>query len=285
MGIIKDIRKKKRKLITKYKWEKHKLSDWYHTYISTKTSEYETSLGFKLRTRGYIANKLMADSCFETTEINILKQLIEKSDVFIDVGANIGYYTCLACSLGKRVLAFEPQQQNLACLIDNIHINNWTGLAEVFPVGLGETPGILTLFGASGPSASLLDGWAGYSNKYKKMIPINTMDNILSGRYPESTLTVKIDVEGAEYNVLKGAVNTLNRAIKPMWFLEICLDEFHPGACNTNFEDTFKLFFDSGYQAYIADEAKTPVSLDDIRNWVRNGSTGHSEFNYFFLPV
>jgi hypothetical protein len=36
-----------------------------------------------------------------------------------------------------------------------------------------------------------------------------------------------------------------------MWFLEICLDEFHPGAFNTNFEDTFKLFFDSGYNTYI----------------------------------
>ena len=66
----------------------------------------------------------MADSSFETTEMNILKELIEKSDVFIDVGANIGYYTCLACSLGKKVLAFEPQQQNLACLIDNIHITD-----------------------------------------------------------------------------------------------------------------------------------------------------------------
>jgi FkbM family methyltransferase len=284
MGIIKDIKRKKRKLMHKINWEKHKLSDWYYTYISKKTHVYDTPLGFKMCTRGYIANKLMVDSSFEVTERSILMQLIEKSDVFIDVGANIGYYTCLACFLDKKVLAFEPQQQNLACLIDNLHINNWSSRAEVFPIGLGENPGILTLFGASGPSASLINGWAGYSNRYKKMIPINTMDNILSGRNLDNTITIKIDVEGAEYNVLKGAIKTLNRTIKPIWFLEICLDEFHPNAFNINFEATFKLFFDAGYNVYIADTDKTPVSMVDIQNWVKNRSTGHPEFNYFFIP-
>jgi len=266
------------------KWEKHKLSDWYHTYISIKTKEYNTSLGFKLITRGYIANKLMVESKFETTEIHILKRLIENSDVFVDIGANIGHYTCLACSLGKKVLAFEPQTQNLSCLLANIKTNDFSSLAEVFPVGLGEVPGILTLYGASGPSASLIDGWAGYSNKFKKIIPINTLDTILSGRYPDNAMAIKIDVEGAEFHVLKGAINTLKRKVKPTWFLEICLDQFHPDALNEHFLETFQLFFDSGYYAYIADKEKTPVSLEDVRNWVENRTTGHSEFNYFFVP-
>lgn len=265
-------------------WEKHKFSDWYHTYISTKTKEYNTSLGFKLNIRGYIANKLMVESKFETTEMNILKQLIEKSDIFIDVGANIGYYTCLACSLGKKVLAFEPQHHNLSCLLANIKTNNFTSLVEIFPVGLGEAPGILTLYGASGPSASLINGWAGYSNKFKNMIPVNTLDTILSGRYPNNAMAIKIDVEGAELHVLKGAVNTLNRKIKPNWFLEICLDQFHPGAFNENFLETFQMFFHSGYDAFIADKEKTAVSIEDVKKWVKNRSTGHSEFNYVFVP-
>jgi FkbM family methyltransferase len=284
MNIIKKINEKRRALRNKINWEKHKLSDYYYTYISTKTKEYHTSLGFKLRTRGYIANKLMVASKFETTEMNILKQLIETSDVFVDVGANIGYYTCLACSLGKKALAFEPQPNNLSCLLANIQTNNFTSLAEVFPVGLGEAPGILTLFGASGPSASLINGWAGYSNKFRQMIPVNTLDTILSGRYMNNAMAIKIDVEGAEFHVLKGAINTLNRKIKPTWFLEICLDQFHPDALNKNFLETFQLFFDSGYDAYIADKEKTAVTIEDVRNWVINRSTVHSEFNYVFVP-
>lgn len=284
MKIVKKINEKRRALRNKMKWEKHKLSDWYHTYVSIKTKEYNTSLGFKLRARGYIANKLMVESKFETTEITILKKMMENSDIFVDIGANIGYYTCLACSLGKKVLAFEPQAQNLSCLLANIKTNNFSSLAEIFPVGLGEVPDILTLYGASGPSASLINGWAGYSNKFKKMIPINTLDAILSGRYPDSAMAIKIDVEGAEFRVLKGAINTLQRKVKPTWFLEICLDQFHPDALNEYFLETFQLFFDSGYSAYIADKEKTAVSPEDVKNWVKNRSTGHSEFNYIFVP-
>ena len=284
MNIIKKINEKRRTLRNKMRWEKHKLSDWYHTYLSIKTKEYNTSLGFKLRTRGYIANKLMVESKFETTEINILRKLIKNSDIFVDIGANIGYYTCFACSLGKKVLAFEPQNQNLSCLLANIKTNNFSSLAEIFPMGLGEVPGILTLYGASGPSASLIDGWAGYSSKFKKLIPINTLDTILSGRYLDDAMVIKIDVEGAEFRVLKGAINTLNRKVKPNWFLEICLDQFHPDALNENFLETFQLFFDAGYHAYIADKEKTAVSPNDVRNWVKNRSTGHSEFNYIFVP-
>ena len=283
MNIIKKINEKRRALRNYMNWEKHKLSDYYYTCISKKTQEYHTSLGFKLRTRGYIANKLMVESKFETTEMIILKQLIEKSDVFVDVRLDSGT-TCIACSMGKKVLAFEPQHQNLSCLLANIQTNNFTSLVEIFPVGLGETPGILTLYGASGPSASLINGWAGYSNKFKKLIPVNTLDTILSGRYRNSALAIKIDVEGAEFKVLKGAINTLNQIIKPTWFLEICLDQFHPDALNMNFLETFQLFFDSGYDAYIADKEKTAVSIEDVKNWVKNRSTGHSEFNYVFLP-
>ena len=284
MNVIKSFNEKRRALRSKWGWEKHKLSDWYHTCVSTKTKEYDISLGFKLSTRGYIANKLMVASKFETVEMNILKQLMEASDVFVDVGANIGYYTCLACSLGKKVLAFEPQQQNLSCLLANVITNNFTSLAEIFPVGLGEAPGILTLYGASGPSASLVSGWAGYSNKFRQMIPINTLDTFLSGRSLDNAMAIKIDVEGAEFRVLKGAIDTLNREKKPNWFLEICLDQFHPDSFNKNFLETFQIFFDSGYDAFIADKENTAVSIEDVRNWVKYRSTGYSEFNYVFTP-
>ena len=267
------------------RWERHKLSDWYHTRISNKIHEYETSFGYKLRTRGYIANKLMVNSTFEMEEMNVLKHLIAESDVFIDIGANIGYYTCMACSMNKKVIAFEPQQKNLVCLLDNIIINNWKHLAEIYPIGLGEQPDILTLYGASGPSASLLDGWAGYSNKYKQTIPINSLDNVFMDRFIDNKITIKIDVEGAEFNVLKGALNLLKRSCKPVWFLEICLDQFHPNGLNAYFEETFNLFFENGYEAHIADASRRIVTKQDVRTWAMNKTTGSPEFNYYFIPA
>jgi FkbM family methyltransferase len=284
MGLIRNARRRKSKFLGDLKWERHKLSDWYYTFLSTKTREYDTRFGYKLRTRGYIANRLMVSSEFETTELAILKQLIHASDVFIDIGANIGYYTCLACSLGKKTLAFEPQPQNLACLLENLLINGWQERAEVFAMGLADRPGVLTLYGASGPSASLLKGWAGYSNRFRQKIPVNTLDNILSQRFGDEGLTIKIDVEGAEYDVLMGAVKTLRRKRKPSWFLEICLSEFHPGSVNRRFEETFRLFLENGYNAYVANDSRTPVSMDDVRRWTGDGSTQTHDFNYFFVP-
>jgi FkbM family methyltransferase len=283
--VYKQIRKLLPANFSSWSWEKHKLSDWYHTYISTKVNEYYTLFGYKLKTRNYIANKLMVNSSFEMTEMSILKNLIEESDVFIDIGANIGYYTCMACSLSKMVLAFEPQQQNIACLLDNVLINNWTQLIEIYPIGLGKQPDILTLYGASGPSASLLNGWAGYSNKFRKLIPVNSLDNILSDRFSNKKITIKIDVEGAEYDVLKGALSTLRRTYKPSWFLEICLDQFHPNGFNPYFEETFNIFFENGYEAHVADATKKIVTVQDIRTWAKNKSTGSAEFNYYFVPM
>lgn len=128
--------------------------------------------------RNYIANRMMINGTFETEEVELIQKNLSATDVFVDVGANIGLYTCIARSFEKYVVAIEPQPQNLECLYANLSNNNWQN-TEVFPVGLSNSPGLLTLYGASGPSASLVRGWAGYSERFKKVIPVNTMDNLL----------------------------------------------------------------------------------------------------------
>ena len=51
-----------------------------------------------------------------------------------------------------------------------------------------------------------------------------------------------MDVEGAEYQVLKGEVATLGRGPKPVWLLEIFIKEFHPEGSNPDFQKIFKIF-------------------------------------------
>lgn len=121
------------------------------------------------------------------------------------------------------MIATEPQQQNLQCLFQNLTANGWEDKAEVFPLALSERPKLLTLYGASGTSASLIKNWAGYSSRFKKIVPVSTLDNILAGRFSGERLFIKMDVEGAEYHVLKEAVATLRLAPKPTWSLEIGL--------------------------------------------------------------
>jgi len=264
-------------------WKKHIFSDFCNTYIFKSKHEITTPFGFSLVSRNYIANRMMLRGTFETDEVAIIKSHLKGADVFIDVGANIGYYTCLARSLSKYVVAFEPQPQNLECLYASLNRNGWSD-TEIFPLGLSHSPGLLTLYGASGPSASLVKGWAGYPDRFKKVIPVNTMDNLLCNRFEGKKLFIKIDVEGAEYDVLKGAIKTLTMSPHPTWFIEVCLSEFHPGKLNPNYAATFNLFWMHGYEARLANKKNQLVTDIDIKKWIADKQSNVSEFNYLFIP-
>jgi FkbM family methyltransferase len=272
-----------KKIFYSLMWKRHIFSDWWHTYVCKSKMKVATPFGFTLVSKNYRANRLMLEGIFETDEVDIIKKQLHAADVFVDVGANIGYYTCLALSLSKYVVAFEPQSQNLECLYASLSNNGWSDV-EVFPLGLSYNPGILTLYGASGPSASLVKGWAGYSERFKTVIPVNTMDNILNSRFEGKKLFIKIDVEGAEYDVLKGATKILTMSPRPIWFIEVCLSEFHPGKLNPNFAATFNLFWQHGYKVRLASKEGRLITSADIQNWIANKKTNMNEFNYLFIP-
>lgn len=262
-------------------WRVHVLLDWWGTKVWTRTVEVATPLGFKFNAGLHPAYRQMRQGQFEVVETALLSHLFARVDRFIDVGANLGYYTCLALQRGRPVVAFEPQQQNLECLYRNLQVNGWQ--AEVFPLALGERPGLLTLYGASGPSASLVKDWAGYSARYQQVVPVSTLDNIVSSRFGGERLLVKIDVEGAEYQVLKGALQTIARTPKPIWMLEVCLAEFHPGGVNPDFREIFQLFWRCGYAAYAATDTPRLITPDDIERWWQARRSDTGTFNYVFL--
>jgi FkbM family methyltransferase len=266
-----------------YQWKKHILSDWLNTYIFTRSREFNTPFGFKMIARNYIANRMMMNGIFETEEVELVKTNLSHADIFIDVGANIGFYTCIARSLGKYVVAIEPQYHNLECLYANLVNNNWYD-TEVFPFGLSDKPGLITLYGASGPSASIVSGWAGYSSRFKKIIPVNTIDALLGNRFNGKHLFIKIDVEGAEYHVLCGGIKTLCTSPRPTWLIEICLNEFHPGEVNPNYEATFDLFWRHGYEARMANKECSLVTPSDIEKWVAGNCSANANLNYLFIP-
>lgn len=133
------------KLNASIRWKLHVLTDWWGTKVWTRTSEVVTPLGFKLTSGLHPAYELMRSGKFEVEETAIIARLLPIVDVFVDIGANLGYYTCLALQSGKPVVAFEPQQQNLQCLFRNLTANGWEDRAEVFPLALSDRPGLLTL--------------------------------------------------------------------------------------------------------------------------------------------
>ncbi|GAH55819.1 unnamed protein product, partial [marine sediment metagenome] len=120
--------------------------------------------------------------------------------------------------------------------------------------------------------------------RFKRVIPVNTLDTLLGDRFDGKNLFIKIDVEGAEYNVLRGALKTLCISPRPTWFIEICLNEFHPGEINPDYEATFDFFWQHGYEVRMANKEFTLVTHSDIKSWVANKSSTTNNFNYLFIP-
>ena len=259
------------------------LRDVSSAYLSKSTKMQMTPLGFKLIGSNSIHHLAMQDGTFEPDETFLFKGLFQDADVFVDVGANIGFYTCLAQSAGKHVIAVEPLPKNLEYLYANILGNGWKDI-EVFPVGLSEGSGLATLYGGSSTGASLIGSWAGASQLFHRIISVSTLDILLGVRFTGKQLLIKIDVEGAEFSVLLGAINVMCLQPKPTWIVEICLSEYHPNGMNPNFQDTFNLFWQYGYEARTANQSNQLIQRTDVDQWVKDGYCDSGTTNYKFVP-
>jgi FkbM family methyltransferase len=236
------------------------------------------SLGFQ-----FYGHSQMQEGSFENNEIQIAKPLMKCSDVFLDIGANVGYYTCLACHEGcKAVLAIEPLQDNLKYLCGNISANEWENRVEVWPVGVSSYPSIATIY-SEGTGASLIKGWAGSSELMHQTIPVNTIDNLMAGRFDNEQIFVKIDIEGVEYTALQGGKSLLSRRIKPRWLVEITLSEHRKGAVNEHFVDTFNLFLREGYLCYSVSDGLVAISQHDVEMYASGQEDSRFRTNFLFI--
>ncbi len=223
----------------------------------------QTIYGFKLA-----GDPRMASSDFEPDEVKAFLELIESHDMVLDIGANIGFYSCLAASRRKHVVSFEPSLRNLNFLYRNLWENKLSSV-EIFPVGLAKQSGLSRIYGFGGIS-SFVVGWGQAETSKYSLVPVTTLDAVVAKRFQGKRLLIKVDVEGFELHVLAGAMETLNLEPKPTWTMEILLrDGVIPGGVNTRFHETFEMFWKHGYQCRKLDNTRSRVQNADVENWVR----------------
>ncbi|MDD4356752.1 MAG: FkbM family methyltransferase [Smithellaceae bacterium] len=250
-------------------------SEYYGAYRNFRKA------GFKKTPFGFMMAGLesMQDGSYEYDETQKIIARLGNADVFIDVGANMGYYTCIARSMGLKVLAVEPLWHNLQFLYGNLEVNDWPDV-EIFPLGLSNKPGLAVLYGV-GTAASFIKDWAGISTK-KRMVPLSTLDIIAANRFSGLRVVIKIDVEGVEYSVLQGAEMLLSCLPAPVWMMETGLTGNFPGGVNENFIKVFELFWSKGYSVYdMMPGGEDLVTEVQVREWVKNSDT-EGKVNFLF---
>ena len=183
-------------------------------------------------------------------EISILMELVKARNVAVDIGANIGLYSYPLSKAFRKVVAFEPVP-HCAAILKNYGAAN----IEVHNVGLSSFDGFLELH-IPVHNGVEISGCASFSNipgKDGKIItsPVTTLDRcLLTG-----VSLMKIDVEGHELEVLKGADVTIKRE-KPVILIEI--EQRH---LDFPMEIIFNRLRSYGYQGYfISGKALLPLS-------------------------
>lgn len=237
-----------------------------------------TVLGFRFN-----GNEAMARGAFEPIETRHISRLLDEVAVVINVGANIGYYCCLALHRGRRVVAFEPMPTNQRYLMRNVFVNGWEGRFELYPIALADRSGLMEIWGG-GTGASLIKGWSGQT--YSTLVPVSTLDLTLGDRFSDETRLVIVDVEGAEADFLKGAGAMLSSAHPPIWFVEITFGDHQPAGVTINprLEEIFNAFHARGYRAMTADAAPRFVEIAEIADCAARGVDPFHLHNFIFAP-
>lgn len=232
----------------------------------------------------FVGNPAMENGTFEPEETALVQRLLGKVDVLVNVGANIGYYCCLALQANRDVVAFEPIELNLRYLLKNLKFNGWHQRAEVFPLALGSGIGVVEIFGA-GTGASTIPGWAGIPNSEVRLVPASTLDVVLGTRFVGRRCLIVVDIEGAERPMLEGAGILLRATPKPFWMVEISIDEHQPEGTpvNPNLAATFQLFWDNGYEAFTADRQCRAVTPEEVAHVAATAKNSFGTHNFLFL--
>ena len=149
------------------------------------------------------------------------------SEILIDIGANIGFYSILSAHRFKQIYSFEPNERNFKVLKKNIENNKLKNI-KILNFGLGEMEEVL--IGNSNTKGELFQT-SGFTidkdNTKGERVVVKKGDDVLQIKH--KTLTIKIDVEGFEFFVLKGLKNILikNSCILQIEIWEKNNDEVH----------------------------------------------------------
>jgi FkbM family methyltransferase len=236
-----------------------------------------------------ISAKLRNDQCWEPYETQLTLQHLHAGETYVDVGANIGYYSLVAAArvgVQGKVIAYEPEADNFALLQCNIKLNKLSQV-HIFPYALYDknTDGRLFLsednFGDHRVYGSSKD------RDSRAITMVNGGEHV--SQQVEKIDFLKIDTQGAEFFVINGLKHLIEKNSAHLrMILEFCpFGIRHSGA---NGHNLVQLLADTGMQMHIIDhqqECLIPVQAHQLTQWVTdmaNEPLNEGFINLFVTP-
>lgn len=234
-------------------------------------SDFDGDLKIRLDRSSQLGSKLYWMGINSLNEILVCKRHLKPDSVFVDIGANQGEFSLFAAKrvTQGKVIALEPRTQMFAQLKENLELNRLRNI-ELLNCGCSDTSRMAELYGSSRPELNQArnEGLASlYSGERRdtplETITLRTFDEIADELKFARVDMMKIDVEGAELPVLRGAARTL-RAHKPHLLLEISEDNFT--AAGYRKEDLFDFLSEFDYKIFAIRYYGRLVPIENLRD-------------------
>jgi FkbM family methyltransferase len=166
-----------------------------------------SSLGGELAAVGFHAAP-------ETTMF--ISDVLRPGDLMLDVGANIGVYSITGASRGATVIAFEPTKRAAAILLKSARINGWGSRIRVHETALTDFDGAAGFTVGLDVGDHLIGDFSPGQTVEARRLDTFLAEHVLL----QSVTLLKIDVEGSDLDVLKGAKATIERD-RPCMIVEV----------------------------------------------------------------
>lgn len=172
-----------------------------------------------------VGKTILEQRSYEPHVTNYLKRFVSPGMTFVDIGANIGYFSMMAASIvgsfGK-VFAFEPNQHNCQFIFNSASINGFNNIV-IYPFAVAEKMKNF-IYDNLGTNGIISEIKSDNTATDRTIVMSIVLDELLDK--VDRIDTVKIDIEGAEYKALAGAKNIIQKH-RP-----VILSEFSPSALN-----------------------------------------------------
>ena len=224
------------------------LNHWnQHSYPQVVTIRYFLLRGCKFKVTGSTDASRVEEYGDEEEFTRLILDEVQPGEVFYDIGASVGLVTVHAAKKGAYVVAFEPDPSFRDRLISNIELNRIEN-AKVIEWAVSDHEGSENLYtdGISGKSPNFLE------SRQRNMIrvPVKSIDYALKLGELAYPSIIKIDIEGAEIQAIKGMKNLFSSEKAPRCvFMELHTDFLRAfGSSASEVENLMKSF--GYYQVY-----------------------------------
>jgi FkbM family methyltransferase len=214
---------------------------------------------------------IVAYGTYEPEIQNIIRQFVEKGYSYIDVGANIGLHLIYAASMRQQSTqlfwGFEPEGAVYEVLKRNL-INNRLHFINIFPFAVSDSDGTSQLYIASSTNQGLHSIFPRLNNLQSRVVRTQALDSYYYEFRDYPTL-IKIDVEGAEPLVIKGAQKFFTTSSELVLIVELIQENLE--LSNSSVDEMMCTLFTAGFQLFsigenlgLIDQSKSPGKGNNI---------------------